>query len=353
MSDLEFVLPDTWPAPPPEAGSVFFIGTATTLIRYGGFAILTDPNFLHAGDHVHLGYGLFSRRLTEPAVAIEDLPPLDAVILSHYHGDHFDRVAERKLDKRVLVLTTHHAARRLRRRGFRNAQGLSPWESATLTKGGSAVRVTAAPAKHGPTGVAALLPPTIGTLLDFAKNAHRYRMYLSGDTLIHDRLHEIPRRFPGIDLALLHLGGTRVLGVLVTMDAEQGIEAIRIVDPRMTIPIHYNDYTVFKSPLSDFMRAVRAAGLEQRVTYLRHGDSYTFHARRLRPGVMPPTGPEAVRLPRRRAGGALRWALVGLGAAAAGAALAPRVAAALGSRRTDATRAAETEADSATFKAQA
>jgi hypothetical protein len=56
-------------------GSVFFVGTATVLIRYAGFTILTDPNFLHQGDHVHLGYGLISRRQTNPAIEIEDLPP--------------------------------------------------------------------------------------------------------------------------------------------------------------------------------------------------------------------------------------------------------------------------------------
>jgi hypothetical protein len=56
-------------------GSVFFVGTATVPIRYAGFTILTDPNFLHQGDHVHLGYGLISRRQTNPAIEIEDLPP--------------------------------------------------------------------------------------------------------------------------------------------------------------------------------------------------------------------------------------------------------------------------------------
>ena len=81
------------------SGSTFFVGNATVLIRYAGFTILTDPNFLHAGEHVHLGYGLSSKRTTNPAVEIEDLPPLDFVLLSHLHGDHFDRVAERKLNK--------------------------------------------------------------------------------------------------------------------------------------------------------------------------------------------------------------------------------------------------------------
>jgi L-ascorbate metabolism protein UlaG (beta-lactamase superfamily) len=101
-------------------------------------------------------------------------------------------------------------------------------------------------------------------------------MYISGDTLIHERLREIPRRFPDVDLALLHLGGTKVLGIMVTMDAEQGLEAMRIVDPRTTIPIHYNDYEVFGSPLEDFRRAVSGANLEDRVHYLAHGDTYEF-----------------------------------------------------------------------------
>lgn len=60
------------------------------------------------------------------------------------------------------------------------------------------------------------------------------------------------------------------------MDASQGVEAIRIINPREAIPIHYNDYTVFKSPLEDFKKAVEAAGFADRVKYLNHGDTYDF-----------------------------------------------------------------------------
>ena len=74
-----------------------FIGTATTLLRVGAFTILTDPNFLHQGQRAYLGKGLWTRRLTEPAMQPGELPALDAVVLSHLHGDHFDRVARRDL----------------------------------------------------------------------------------------------------------------------------------------------------------------------------------------------------------------------------------------------------------------
>jgi L-ascorbate metabolism protein UlaG (beta-lactamase superfamily) len=263
-------------------GSVFFVGNATVVIRYAGFTILTDPNFLHAGDHVHLGYGLTSKRLTDPAVELEDLPPLDFVLLSHLHGDHFDRVAERKLNKATPIISTRHATRYLEKVGFTRMRALKTWGSVDLEKGEAHLRLTAMPGTHGPGPLGAVLPPVMGSMLEFGdeEGKTRLRMYISGDTLIHDRLKEIPRRFPDVDLALLHLGGTKVLGIMVTMDAEQGVEAMRIVDPRTAIPIHYNDYEVFESLLEDFKQAVNEAGLEDRVHYLAHGDTYEFEVQR-------------------------------------------------------------------------
>jgi L-ascorbate metabolism protein UlaG (beta-lactamase superfamily) len=261
------------------SGSIFFVGTATVVIRYAGFTILTDPNFLHRGDHVHLGYGLISRRQTNPAIEIEDLPPLDFVLLSHMHGDHFDRVVERKLNKATPIISTRHAVAYLKRKGFTATHALRTWETLTITKGEARLRLTAMPGTHAPGPLAAALPPVMGSMLEFrtAEDETRLRLYISGDTLVHEQLEEIPRRYPQIDLALLHLGGTMILGVvMVTMDARQGVEAIRIIEPRTAIPIHYNDYTVFKSPLEDFKRAVAEAGLEERVHYLSHGDTYEF-----------------------------------------------------------------------------
>ena len=104
-------------------------------------------------------------------------------------------------------------------------------------------------------------------------------MYISGDTLVFDDIALIPHRFPGIDLALLHLGGTRVFKMVkVTMDGEDGVRMLGILAPEHAIPIHYNDYDVFKSPLEHFQRAVNAAGLTSKITYLKHGETYRFHA---------------------------------------------------------------------------
>src|ERR1051325_3598333 len=148
-------------------GSIYFVGTATVILRYAGFTILTDPNFLHAGDHVHLGYGLTAERLTHPALAIEQLPPLDFVVLSHYHGDHFDRIAEERLRRDVPIVTTEHAAGELKDKGFTETIALSTWDAVTIRKGEGSVRLTSMPGRHGPPIVEKFLPPVMGSMLEF------------------------------------------------------------------------------------------------------------------------------------------------------------------------------------------
>lgn len=112
-----------------------------------------------------------------------------------------------------------------------------------------------------------------------------YRIYISGDTLLVDELKQIPERYAGqnIDLMLIHLGGTTIpspslspVTVMVTMDAKQGLQLIQLIKPDLTIPIHYDDYDVFASPLDDFKAEVEKAGLADRVMYLDRKDQFKF-----------------------------------------------------------------------------
>jgi L-ascorbate metabolism protein UlaG (beta-lactamase superfamily) len=261
-----------------DEGNVYFIGNATTLIRFGGLTILTDPAFLHKGEHVDLGHGIWARREVEPACQIADLPPIDLVVLSHYHGDHFDDVAAQELDKKLPVVSTADAVDKLSALGFEHGYPLDTWESLVVHKGDATLKITAMPAKHSAEeSVNDLLMPVNGHMLDLSrKDDHLYRLYITGDTMLVDSLEDIPRRYPDIDLGLIHAGGTTFLVTVVTMTGEQAVRAVEITKPRTAIPIHYNDFSVFMSGLDDFKKAAQASTTSTEFVYLTHGETYTF-----------------------------------------------------------------------------
>lgn len=137
------------------------------------------------------------------------------------------------------------------------------------------------------------IPPTNGWMVELGYENDSifktgYRIYISGDTLMVNELKEIPKRYPNhpIDLMLIHLGGTTVpspkmlpLAVMVTMDAKQGVELMRLIKPDVTIPIHFDDYDVFASPLEDFQKLIQQEGLGGGVVYLDRGEKYQFFVR--------------------------------------------------------------------------
>ena len=260
-------------------GSLTFVGTATTVLRLGGFTVLTDPNFLHRGERAYLGYGLSSRRRTDPMAIPEDLRGLDAVVLSHLHGDHFDRRARAQLPRSVPIATTGPAERRLRKWGFTAATALDTWDSWTTTRGDELLRVTAVPGRHGPPLLHRALPPVMGSILELERGDRtQLRVYLTGDTLCGTYLRPIHERYPDIDAMVIHLGGTRIAGVLVTLDAEQGADVVELIRPALTVPVHYDDYGVFRSPLSHFQHTMRARGLDASLRVVLRGETMALPA---------------------------------------------------------------------------
>jgi L-ascorbate metabolism protein UlaG (beta-lactamase superfamily) len=257
---------------------VTFVGTATTILRLGDFTLLTDPNFLHSGQRVYLGNGMWTKRLTDPALGIDALPPLDAVLLSHLHGDHFDRVARRGLPSSTPIITNRHAAHKLRRRFPTVA--LPTWSSEELRRGDQVLRITAVPGQHAPRGMRLLVPPVMGSIVDLEEaGRRRLRLYITGDTLMRPVLASIPERFPDIDVMLIHLGGTRLLGITLTMDGRQGNELVRLIEPGLAVPIHYDDYPVFRSPLADFLSRAVHNGLIQRIQPVVRGQTLPLPVR--------------------------------------------------------------------------
>src|SRR4051794_11725949 len=256
-----------------------FGGNATMLLRIGGFTLLTDPNFVRRGQRVYLGKGLWAKRLTDPALEPTQLPTLDAIVLSHLHGDHWDRIATARLDRTTPVVTTSEAAKALNRRGFGEASDLAPWQAHTIERGAETLRLTAVPGVHGPGPLARVLPPVMGTVLELVRDGEvRWRGYVSGDTLRRPWLAEVLERCGPLDVLIPHLGGTKALGVTVTMDGRQGADLVEMLKPPMTVPIHFDDYDRFTSPLGEFVTEVRRRRLPGQLRTAVRGETISLRA---------------------------------------------------------------------------
>jgi L-ascorbate metabolism protein UlaG (beta-lactamase superfamily) len=266
---------------PVDDVTMTFGGNATMLLRIGRFTLLTDPNFLHRGQRARLGYGLRAKRLTEPALQPTQLPALDAILLSHMHGDHWDRIATKSLPKGTPVVTTPEAAACLTKRGFTDTSDLRAWETHELTSGTETLRITSVPGVHGPGPLARLLPQVMGSVVEWfrggvAGNDLAWRGYISGDTLYRPFLGEVLERTGPLDVLIPHLGGTKALGLTVTMDARQGADLVELLKPPVTVPVHYDDYDRFASPLGDFVAEVARRELPGTLRPVQRGDTISL-----------------------------------------------------------------------------
>jgi L-ascorbate metabolism protein UlaG (beta-lactamase superfamily) len=263
----------------PDDVTMTFGGNATMLLRIGPFTLLTDPNFVRRGRRVYLGKGLWAKRLTDPALEPTQLPALDGIVLSHLHGDHWDRIAYRRLDRATPVITTQEAAQRLGKKGFGAASDLRPWQSHSIDRAGESLRITAVPGVHGPGPLAKVLPPVMGSVLELVRGGEvSWRGYVTGDTLRRPWLAEVLQRCGPLDVLIPHLGGTRVLGVTVTMDAGQGADLVEMLRPPVTVPVHYDDYDRFRSSLGDFVGEVARRRLPGTIRTAVRGDTVSLRA---------------------------------------------------------------------------
>jgi L-ascorbate metabolism protein UlaG (beta-lactamase superfamily) len=249
------------------------IGGPTVLIEVGGWRLLTDPTFDPPGRRYFFGWGTVSRKLAGPAIAASDLPPIDAVLLTHdHHGDNLDPAGRALLPSAGVVVTTASGARRL----GGSARGLEPWQTTRLeAPGRPTIEVTATPCRHGPP----LSHPIVGDVIGFAlrwEGQDDGVLWISGDTVLYDGVREVATRLE-VDTALLHLGGVQfgVTGPLrYTMTARDAVELCELVKPRTAIPIHYEGWKHFKQGREAIEAELAAApeDIRRRVRWLPIGE---------------------------------------------------------------------------------
>ncbi len=242
---------------------ITMVRCSTLLVEHPACRLLTDPWF---GMSMR-GLPVFRR----PGLDVVDLPPLDAVLVSHLHPDHFDMPALRRMrpaPARVVVPPGSLAV-------LGNPSGLewmelAPWETTAL----GATRVTAVPGPHtGPR------PDEVNYVVEIPGWG---RLFFGGDARFDGRvLSEVARRFAPFRVALLPVGGSRILGVRTVMGPEDAFRAAQILDAALTVPIHEGGIWMPVPPLS--MHPGRARHLvrafagshqgDRRVRVLREGES--------------------------------------------------------------------------------
>lgn len=221
------------------------IGGPTALVEWAGWRILTDPTFDPPGRRYSFGFGTSSRKTTGPAVPIDELGEIDAVLLSHHHhADNLDDAGAALLARATTVLTTRAGAKAT---SHPDVRGLAAGESTVLrAEGRPALRVDATPCRHG----APLTRPIVGPVIGFSltrEGAERPGLWMTGDTVLYGALRNAAAGLRP-EVALVHIGAVKfpISGPLAyTMNARDAVELIGLADPDVAVPVHVEGWSHF------------------------------------------------------------------------------------------------------------
>jgi L-ascorbate metabolism protein UlaG (beta-lactamase superfamily) len=243
---------------------ITYIGHATLLLEMAGARLLTDPNF----DR-RLGGVL--PRVAPPGIALEALPKLDAILLTHAHADHLSFASLDRLPRDIPLFAPPAVARWLDRRGYTHAVPLAPGAAATV----GPLEISAAQARHR--GARYGVDRWRGATNMYLVDDRTATCFFAGDTaltpaterLVAERL-RAPAR--ALDVALLPIGHAPWWkrapfrrGHLTPADALHLFERL---DARYFIPYHWGTFRHVTAGAFDAVRQLRVA-LE---THHRSGD---------------------------------------------------------------------------------
>ncbi|MBN2134916.1 MAG: MBL fold metallo-hydrolase [Acidobacteria bacterium] len=261
-------VPDRGYTFPDDEISITWIGHSTMLLNLKGTRILTDPMY---SDFILL----LAKRYYEPAIPLEKLPHIDAVVISHEHYDHLDMATLEQLPPDTPVIIRRGNSERVIKAGIRDIRELDIWESTKVKD----INITAVPAKHGRANAC-------GFVIEGPKN-----IYFAGDTAYFPGIKEIGDKFE-LDIALLPIshyrtpqGRKNVDAMLRTIhmgpwDFPEAIQDLRV---ETAIPMHHKTFRnvgILELPLDEperFMREiVEKYKLQGIVHILDFGEKITF-----------------------------------------------------------------------------
>ena len=213
------------------------INHSTVLLQQSSCSILTDPIWSERASPVSWAG---PRRRRKPGVAFEDLPPVDAVVLSHNHYDHLDVATLRRLaaSEHCTFIVPARGARLLRSKGIGPVRELDWGESILLRD----CTIHSVPAMHFSSRTLWDRNRTLwcGYVMEWKERL----VYFAGDTAFGNHFAAIRQRFGSPDLALLPIGAYQPRWFMsrVHLGPDEAIRAHEILDARTSIAIHHGTF---------------------------------------------------------------------------------------------------------------
>ena len=250
-----------YPAPAGAAPDITWIGHVTFLLRLPGLNVLTDPVFSARCSPSRL---VGPKRVRAPGIALEDLPRIDLILLSHNHYDHLDLPSLRRLHARfpaAQIVTLLGNAPYLAKKRIPGARELDWWETHVV----HGAHVTATPARHFS---ARTLWDRNETLWGgFYLNHKAHKIYFAGDTGYTKFFTDIHHRLGPPDLALLPIGAYEPRWFMgpVHMNPQDAVQAFTDLRAARAIGMHFGTFQLtaeaIDAPLHDLAAAREAAGI--------------------------------------------------------------------------------------------
>jgi L-ascorbate metabolism protein UlaG (beta-lactamase superfamily) len=257
------------PADWPDKGvHAAWLGHSTVLIKLEGVTILTDPVF---SERAGINLGLITvgvKRLVHAAIAVEELPPIDLILLSHAHMDHLDKPSLRALEnKHTQIVTASHTADLMRARRFGKVTELGWGE--TVQAGEAKVR--AFEVNHWG---ARVRTDTYRGYNGYTVEVRNRRILFGGDTAMTDRFRDARHR-NGIDLAILPIGAYNPW-IRVHCNPEQAWRMGELANSEFMLPVHHQTFLLGREPRAEpINRFVDAAGSKpERVALTNIGQEF-------------------------------------------------------------------------------
>ncbi|MBX3174732.1 MAG: MBL fold metallo-hydrolase [Gemmatimonadaceae bacterium] len=246
---------------PAHGVRVTWLGHATLLIEVEGVRVLTDPVW---AERASISQAFGPRRFFPPPLALDALPALDAVLLTHDHYDHLDKATIRTLASRGLpfIAPTGMTAL-LAGWGVPEAQVTerSWWEQVQLQH----VTVTLTPARHF-SGRSALFTDRDRRLwCGYALTGRERRVYYAGDSSLAPEFAVVGERLGPFDISMFEIGAYSHLWRDVHMGPEQAVRAHRMSRGGLMLPIHWGTFDLalhgWTEPAERVMAAAEREGV--------------------------------------------------------------------------------------------